>query len=430
MSTTNEQQISIHLSLQGKFHRKELFPKRSPMWPGILSIGISLSSQCLTSDRGRCLTSLLSMSSQSFWSTMFNWTWSISTQSLSARWIVFPWRSTWSSEFCLCTKECSGSRCQMKWPSIQMPLSVGVPSKGLVIQYFQIDLVSLDLSLLDQQAFRNSSWTRGIFPYYSSNNFARDRLSQSLFFERRPDISRSSSSFCSSECFLLSAEKHKSLRSIDANIFEISPKVIPKLRMSMFPHMIWSLSLFLSLNSESSLIRYHHHCRKNADLLCFRDDVYLCICMENHTRVECFRYDDQLDRCPYCLPNGRCLQGDRRQSNDFVCLCTLCYFGEQCQFNTKSFSFTLDQLFSPDLFFNQRQMTISLLIFFSPFPFVWALPTNLSSLITFRRRRCLRQVTGHYLLWMSVVNQLNLAFFVARLIHLIVKSSESSPPSI
>ena len=146
--------------------------------------------------------------------------------------------------------------------------------------------------------------------------------------------------------------------------------------------------------------------------------------------MECFLYDDQLDRCEHCRADGRCLQGDPHRSKDFVCLCPTCYSGDRCQFNTKSFSFTLDQLLSPDLLSNGRQTTISLLIFFALLLFSLALLNNLFSFITLRRRPCLRFGIGHYLLWMSLVNQLNLLSFVARLIHLIMKITDGSSSSM
>jgi hypothetical protein len=137
--------------------------------------------------------------------------------------------------------------------------------------------------------------------------------------------------------------------------------------------------------------------------------------------VECFLYNDKLDRCSHCLFQGRCLKGDPRRSNDFLCLCPSCHSGRQCQFNTESFSFTLDQLFSSDLLSNQRSTsTISLLIFFSLCIFFFALVNNFFSLVTLRRASCLRFGVGHYLLAMSVINQVSLALLVARLIHMIV----------
>ena len=176
----------------------------------------------------------------------------------------------------------------------------------------------------------------------------------------------------------------------------------------------------MSFNLDSSRIRYHHLCLTNDTQLCFRDDVYLCICAADQRRVECFHYDRQLDRCSQCLAEGRCLQGDRDRSNDFFCICPPCHSGGQCQFNTRSLLFTLDQLFSSNLISDQKETAMSLLIFFSLLAFVLAIPNNLFTFVTLRRQVCLRHGIGHYLLWMSVINQLTLALLFGRLIHLVM----------
>jgi hypothetical protein len=93
---------------------------------------------------------------------------------------------------------------------------------------------------------------------------------------------------------------------------------------------------------EISPIKYHYLCKNISSLLCFLDNTYLCICDENHTRVECFIYDDTLDRCSRCLANGLCLKGDISQTDDFICNCPRCHYGRVCQFNTEELSFTLD----------------------------------------------------------------------------------------
>ena len=125
---------------------------------------------------------------------------------------------------------------------------------------------------------------------------------------------------------LLFVEQHKSRQSTDVNIDGPSPSVIP-----------FSCDPSLFLNLETSSIGYHQICIRDHARLCFHDDQYLCICAVNHTRVDCFLFDDQLNHCEHCLSGGRCLKGDLHRSNDFVCLCHSCYSGRQCQFNTKSF---------------------------------------------------------------------------------------------
>lgn len=105
-----------------------------------------------------------------------------------------------------------------------------------------------------------------------------------------------------------------------------------------------------------------------------------------------------------------------RRPKAFLCLCPSCHSGWQCQFHTKSFVFTRDQLLFTDIFFNPRATNIALVTFFS--------------FLTLHRRPCLRHGVGHDLLWMSVIDQINLAFFVVRLIPLIIKGNERSSASV
>jgi hypothetical protein len=44
----------------------------------------------------------------------------------------------------------------------------------------------------------------------------------------------------------------------------------------------------IQITSDFSPIKYHYICRNHTNLFYFRDDFYLCICDENHSRVECF----------------------------------------------------------------------------------------------------------------------------------------------
>ena len=142
--------------------------------------------------------------------------------------------------------------------------------------------------------------------------------------------------------------------------------------------------------------------------------------------MECFIYDQRLDSCSHCLAGGRCLRGDPRRSTDFFCICPPCHSGGRCQFNTESFAFTLDQLFSADLLSDRKETIIVLLMFFSVFPFLLAIVNNVFTFVTVRHRVCRRNGIGHYLLWMSVINQINFAFFVARLVHMIANTIDAS----
>ena len=324
---------------------------------------------------------------------------------------------------CLCTKEYAGSRCQWKRPSIYLSLSTHLSYAGAVLQFFDIDSFSLDLIPLHQQAVKTLPQR---IEYYHQQDRQQTtitgvvlaKLYSSDEDQPPPNIHLLAlyvdvfSVHGTTEISQINQCAH--LRTFtNGDLFRCS--ILPKTTSIFF----WLL--------ESSPIRYHQICRNDWDILCFRDDIYLCLCAENHTRVECFLYNDELDHCSRCLAKGRCLKGDLRQPKDFLCLCPSCHSGGQCQFNTKSFSFTLDQLFSSDLLSTQRQRTtISLLAIASLFIFFFALVNNLFSFVTFRRPSSLRYGVGHYLLCMSVINQLSLALLLARLLHLILNITGTS----
>ena len=144
----------------------------------------------------------------------------------------------------------------------------------------------------------------------------------------------------------------------------------------------------------------------------------MCICDGNHTRVECFNYDQTLDQCSHCLAGGRCLKGQLNRSNDFLCLCPPCHSGGQCQFNARSFTFTLEQLFYTDLIASYKYTVVNLIIIVSVMAFIIGIPNNVFAFITFKRQTCLRSGIGYYLLSISMISQINLGLLMARLIHL------------
>ena len=294
---------------------------------------------------------------------------------------------------CLCTREYFGFYCQGKRVFIELSLSTDLSHRGGTIQFFEIDHFSLNLIPLNQKGFRTVPQQ---IEYLHYNTLFMSGIVLAKLSSSEKDLSTP-------------ADLH--LLSVFVNVLSVRGRttISSENRCS-------HLRSFSSV--DSSPIRYHQICIDDATRLCFRDDVYLCICAENHTRVECFLYDDQLDQCSHCLSGGRCLQGDRGRSDDFLCLCPSCHSGRQCQFSSESFTITLDQLFFTDLLSERKFLTATLLILFPLLGFVFSLPSNLFSFSTLRRRNCLRTGCGLYLLCLSVINQLSLALLAARLIHL------------
>lgn len=103
----------------------------------------------------------------------------------------------------------------------------------------------------------------------------------------------------------------------------------------------------------------------------------------------------------------------------------LCYSGRRCQFNGKSFAFTLDQLVYVDLMSSTKTKTIISLI-----AVLLAVPNNWFSLMTLRRQDSLRNGVCHYLVCLSLVNQITLTLVIIGLVHIIIGISISASHSI
>jgi hypothetical protein len=277
---------------------------------------------------------------------------------------------------------------------VKLYINESVDHAAAVVQYFDINFMSLSLILFHQQVNRTLPDS---LEYRHTGQTAPDIIIVKLY---------SSDIEIPVELYLISV--HLNVTTINA-----TTQVIEKTRCKNIQT--------IPIISDYSPIQYHNICQNNTNLFCFRDEFYLCICEENHLRVECFNYDDKLDQCSRCLAGGRCIQEDRSRPKDFICLCPPCYSGTKCQLNSNSFVFTLDQLFFTDLnSIEQQKITLRLLIIIPLLLALIALPNNLFSFATFRREKCLDNGVGHYLLFTSIINQINLSILVARLIHLSV----------
>jgi hypothetical protein len=298
---------------------------------------------------------------------------------------------------CICTEEYHGIYCELKKPEVKLYINESVYYEAAVVQYFDIDHISLNLNLAYQKVYRTLP---PLLEYRHGKKIAPEIILVKLYSSQFENPA---------ELYLISVH-------IDVAMIYATTQVIEKNRCVHIRSLISDNET--QVISNYSPIKYHSLCRNNTDLFCFRDDFYLCICEENHSRVDCFLYDSNLDQCFGCLAGGRCLQGDRSRSNDFICLCPPCYSGTRCQFNSNSFVFTIDQLFYIDLISSKQKMTLCLLIIGSLLLALIALPNNIFSFVTFRRQKCLSNGVGQYLFYMSIINQINLSVLVARLIHL------------
>ena len=173
----------------------------------------------------------------------------------------------------------------------------------------------------------------------------------------------------------------------------------------------------------SLVYQYHNLCRNYSSSFpprCFFDNGYLCMCEINNYRAECFRYDHQVDRCDQCFSQGRCVRGDLRKNDEFVCICAPCHYGRRCQFSSEDFSFTLEQLFTHSLLHTEkstRQWAFIGIIFAGCLILIIGSINNLFMFITFYRSKFLQTGVGNYLLVGSVINQMTLSALAFRSIY-------------
>jgi hypothetical protein len=285
----------------------------------------------------------------------------------------------------------------LRKPEIKLYINESVSHAAAVVQYFDIEFITLNLILVRQEAYRTLP---KLLEYRHGQKTVPEILVVKIY---------SSQIDTPAEIYLISV--HVNVTTIYATTQVMEDNRCVDIHTLISDNNTQSMSTY-------SPIEYHSLCQNHTNLFCFRDDFYLCICDENHSRVDCFLYDSKLDQCSRCLAGGRCLQGDRYQANDFICVCPSCYSGARCQFNSNSFVFIFEQLFFEDLVSAKWKITVCLLIIGPLLLSLIALPNNLFSFITFRRPKCLCNGVGQYLFYMSVINQISLSVLVARLIHL------------
>ena len=157
--------------------------------------------------------------------------------------------------------------------------------------------------------------------------------------------------------------------------------------------------------SVESVFKYHHICQNDTQRICFYDESYFCICQRDHYRADCFILDIEYDYCDKhnCLSEGKCLQGDLKNPNDFICLCQPCHQGHRCEFNMQAFGFTLDSL----LVESSKKVEI-IYVSIVCVVFLIGLFNNMCSFITFKQPTPRKFGVGYYLLIVSCVDQIAL----------------------
>ncbi|CAF1181153.1 unnamed protein product [Adineta ricciae] len=278
--------------------------------------------------------------------------------------------------YCICTDLYYGKQCELPKQIISLRINNTAEYRAIVIQYFQINVTTLNLILISQHVY-----TR--LPSRLTNLLSELKPPDLIVAKQYIDINQV-------HIYIISIQINGTSISITTHMSEINRCVDVR-------------SLFPETEREIHAYKYHRLCRKNSTLFCFYDPNYLCICDKDHYRVECFGYNHNIERCSFCFANGQCLIEDRRHRENYLCLCPRCHSGRLCQFTDDGLSFTLHSaLLRVDYAYQIIYCSVVFLIF------IFGAITNCATFITFNRSNLRSTSVGIYLLFYAMISQLTL----------------------
>ncbi|UJR06778.1 hypothetical protein I4U23_011065 [Adineta vaga] len=186
-------------------------------------------------------------------------------------------------------------------------------------------------------------------------------------------------------------------------------------------------STILKLHFYERIIYFHRLCLNNWNLICFIDQMYLCLCTKDH-HANCLPFNQQIYssenhfQClvndQYCLNDGKCYQDHPYCPSTKICLCSNCFFGQQCQFYAKGIGSTLDEILGYEFiekkpfFFQPFRIQLSSGI--TIFLFLIGIINGILSLMTFTQKKVRQVGCGLYLLSSSISSLLTVTFFTIK----------------
>ena len=296
---------------------------------------------------------------------------------------------------CICQNYFYGDLCQNEKSSIYITIanfSLMNDALASVVQYYDVNNVTFELALRYQQV------SRGI-PIHVQ--YRHSQIEAPVLGILKAYVSLTAFNY-----YILYIQPNISMINVTS-----APEYCPH------SSSLIQTSQIISGKNVPPAFKYHQICHNDSSRLCFYDASYLCICQTNQSQVDCFSHDLLLDQCESCFSGGKCLQGDSKELNNFVCLCPYCYRGRLCEFSMQTFTLTLDSLITSDQYVVQSlYITITFILFTVGFV------NNLCSFATFRRPTPRKLSVGNWLLLVTILNQCALLCLLGKLIHILLGS--------
>ena len=199
------------------------------------------------------------------------------------------------------------------------------------------------------------------------------------------------------------------LRQETITATHISTQVIPDHRCRSLAELFDAA--FPSLHLLKRIKFYHQPCKQHDDLMCFYDEVHMCLCTLDRT-ANCLEFDHNMtyecEKAKYCGDGGECFQDDLACPTSSFCACHLCSFGSRCQFSTRGSTLSLDIILGYHIrsktSIDQQPTIVKSAIAFTSIIFAFGMINGVLSFVTFRRKESRNVGCGLYLLTTSLVS--------------------------
>ena len=158
---------------------------------------------------------------------------------------------------------------------------------------------------------------------------------------------------------------------------------------------------------------YHLPCKERIGLVCFYDDVHLCLCTRDR-QANCLEFDHKMtydfQGSNFCENQGHCFQDDPECPTSAICACRQCHFGSRCQFSTKGSTLSLDIILGyhihPKTGMSQQPFIVKVTIVLVLAFFLIGMVNSLLAFQTFKGYETRRVGCGAYLFVSSTVSMM------------------------
>ena len=178
---------------------------------------------------------------------------------------------------------------------------------------------------------------------------------------------------------------------------------------------------------------YHQLCKINLRLRCFFDQILMCLCTAEH-HANCFEFNQneslQCEQNLHCRNGGTCLQDNPTCPSTTICDCSNCYFGNQCQFQSKGIGLTLEDMLyyelHPSVKLKDQSMTIQISTLVTMVMFLAGIFNSILTFLTFFKASSRKVGCAIYLFASSITSLLTILLFTAKFWFLVITQINQS----